>query len=380
MAYRQLTDIDFNKNQALNVVVQVLATPPTNPREGQIYYSSTDDTIYVYNSNGWLDLGYEHPNLTARNVTTSGATVIASFTSNSQGHVTGITTREMTLADLGFTGDPDANNYTHPAYSSANYSRTGALSVISGITISNGHIQSITETDLSGDAIGELVINDGSTTSTRRTWSAKALADKFADLDSTISGALVYKGGYDAATNTPNLDNSPTGIQQGFTYTVTVAGDFFNERVDPGDMIIAEVDNPDSLSDWTVVNKNIEEILYATTSVAGKIELATQAEVNAGNDSTRAVTPSTLHTLLANRVSESTYKTHIGNGSASSFDIVHGLGTRDVMIQVYDDLSSSPHYGKEVGVVKERPSVSKVTIQVNEPLESNELRVLIKAI
>jgi hypothetical protein len=37
-----------------------------------------------------------------------------------------------------------------------------------------------------------------------------------------------FKGGYDAATNTPDLDVAPAGaIQQGWTYVVTVAGTFY---------------------------------------------------------------------------------------------------------------------------------------------------------
>jgi hypothetical protein len=40
---------------------------------------------------------------------------------------------------------------------------------------------------------------------------------------------LFFKGGYDAATNTPDLDVAPAAIQQGWTYVVTVAGTFFTE-------------------------------------------------------------------------------------------------------------------------------------------------------
>jgi hypothetical protein len=39
-----------------------------------------------------------------------------------------------------------------------------------------------------------------------------------------------FKGGYDAATNTPDLDVAPAGtIQQGWTYVVTVAGFFLQK-------------------------------------------------------------------------------------------------------------------------------------------------------
>jgi len=72
-----------------------------------------------------------------------------------------------------------------------------------------------------------------------------------------IVGGLTYKGGYNAATNTPDLDSSPSGVLQGDTYTVTVDGVFFTDAVQAGDMLIAEVDDANELAEWTIVNKNI---------------------------------------------------------------------------------------------------------------------------
>jgi len=57
---------------------------------------------------------YAHPTQTAINVDTSGAEVMDTLTVNTLGHVTAATTRTMTLADLGYTGDTDANKYVLP--------------------------------------------------------------------------------------------------------------------------------------------------------------------------------------------------------------------------------------------------------------------------
>jgi hypothetical protein len=78
-------------------------------------------------------------------------------------------------------------------------------------------------------------------------------------VDASVVGGLVYQGGYNADTNTPDLDALPiTGIKKGWTYTVTADGSFFTEQVRVGDVLIAEIDSPAALADWTTVQNNID--------------------------------------------------------------------------------------------------------------------------
>lgn len=52
-----LTSLNLNKNELQNAVIHPLTMPPTTPKEGQIYYNSTDKKLYQYNGSDWNPVG-----------------------------------------------------------------------------------------------------------------------------------------------------------------------------------------------------------------------------------------------------------------------------------------------------------------------------------
>ena len=86
-------------------------------------------------------------------------------------------------------------------------------------------------------------------------------------VDTAVAGASSFQGGYNASTNSPNLEAPSAGtVLQGFQWNVTADGLFFSEQVRIGDLLIANSDNPSALSDWTTVQNNVD---LASTTVAG---------------------------------------------------------------------------------------------------------------
>lgn len=52
-----LTNLDLLKNELQNAVLQPLAIAPSSPKQGQFYYNSSDNFVYIYNGSAWTPVG-----------------------------------------------------------------------------------------------------------------------------------------------------------------------------------------------------------------------------------------------------------------------------------------------------------------------------------
>jgi len=97
-----------------------------------------------------------------------------------------------------------------------------------------------------------------------------------------LEGVIDLQGGYNAATNTPDLESPVAGdVVKGMMWYVTDAGDFFTEAVEQGDQLIAKVDDAASLSDWIRIQKNQDQ--------EQKTQNTLYVDGTYGNDSTAVV-------------------------------------------------------------------------------------------
>ena len=178
--------------------------------------------------------------------------------------------------------------------------------------------------------------------------STNAASKNYVDTQLAGSGVLIFQGGYNAATNTPDLDSSPSAsIKKGWSYVVTADGSFFSEQVRAGDFLIANVDAPTALDEWTTVQSNID---LASTTTPG---------IASFSSASFAVSAAGQVTIKTGGVSDaqlaSTFNKIIGTDSdinTSGVTVIDQLNMTDGVIQSHSTRSLPGSDQTTVGVVE----------------------------
>jgi len=108
----------------------------------------------------------------------------------------------------------------------------------------------------------------------------------------------------------------------------------------------------------------------ASESTAGIAELATQAEVDAGTDDARIVTPLKLKTWSS---APKRYAASFGDGSATSYTITHNLASRDLTVAIYRNSGSYDEIECDV----EHTTTNTVTLVFATAPTSNQFRIVV---
>ena len=294
---------------------------------------------------------YSHPNNLAGDdfsIDTgalTGATVISdldiNISTNTNGHVTDangtVSTRNLTLSDLGYTGATDANNYSLPT---ATASVLGGVKIGSRITISSGVISADVQT-----------ANDFTNT-----------------LKTKLDGIATGANNYSLPTATSSVLG---GVKIGSGITITSG------------VISADTQSDENFTsalktklDGIATGANNYTLPSASTSATGGVELATDTEAKAGTDTSRAMTPANVKAAINDRSKVVILR---GDGSTTAHSITHSLGTRDVIVQVVDygnDGTGATYENVMVDVTRTSTSAVTVTFAV-APTTSEDYRVLI---
>lgn len=158
------------------------------------------------------------------------------------------------------------------------------------------------------------------------------------------NGIYIWNGASSAATR--SLDANTFDELEGATTVVTEgssAGVSYRQTAVNGTLGTTAVA-------WTVFGGNVGP---ASEGSAGAIAIATQSETNTGTVDNKAITP----LKLANWTGRKLLATGtLGDGSATTFTLTHGFGTRNVQVEVFKNSGS---FDTVFGDVT-RPSVSAV--------------------
>ena len=295
-------------------------------------------------------------------------TVVDSVTTNTTGHITALNVKTVTM--------PSAEAYTFSVTADSGTDQTidsgNTLDIAGGTNITTvvGATDTVTiNLDDSIDLAGELTVSGTGQSSIAGQLTIPQVPTANTDaaskhyVDQAVTGALSYQGGYDAATNTPDLDSSPSSaIKTGWTYTVTADGLFFTEQVRVGDVLIAEIDSPTALTDWTTVQNNIDLADLTTVGIGN---------VNAGTGISVAYSNGTATVTNTNTNSSNTYADTITD-SVSGTTFNHGLGD-DVIVQLYDATTKETVYAD----VERNGDYLNITFAATP---TNSVRVLVQKI
>ena len=166
-----------------------------------------------------------------------------------------------------------------------------------------------------------------------------------------------------AATLTTSRNINGVAFNGSANITVTAAAGTLS-----GSTLKSSVTASSLTSVGTLTSGNATAIVTAASaSAAGKVELATTAEALAGTDTSRAVTAAGL--------AARSFKATIGDGSDVDIAVTHNLGTRDVVVQLYDASDYKTIFAEVV-----RTDANTVTINTNTAIATNDCIVLITKI
>jgi len=321
MALSYLTDINLNKNELQNAVVQKLATDPSSGQTaGWIIFNTTDNQLKVYDGSAWTNVGGD---ITGVDIT-AGTGLSGTVSTTSGQH-----TQTIDLANTAVTAG---------SYGSATSIPTFTVDAQGRLTAAGS--ASITTT---------LTIDGDSTTQD------VSLADDDLKIIGTTSEIVtaVTKSGTDVS------------LTIGLPDDVTIG----NDLTVLGDLQVT----------GTTTTNNVETVSTSN----GIIFEGTVADAHEGTLLAGALTADVTYTLpdktgtvaMTSDITDRFYATSIGDGSATSYTVTHNLGSQDVIVQLYDASSLDTVFADVV-----RTSTSVVTIDFSSAPTANDIRVLVTKI
>lgn len=268
-----LTNLNLNKNELQNAVIQSLTTAPASPVAGQIYYNSTDALIYRYDGTNWAAVGSV--------LSVNGETGTVVLTQDDVGNGTTYKQTHNDYTDALKTLTENAPKAIADEYDSTATYAVGDFCTHEGLLYkcttaigtaeawTAGHWTAVTV----ADTFAPLASPAFTGTPTAPTPTAGDNSTKLATTEfvttavGSLNEAMMFKGTLGSGGTATAL---PATHKAGWTYKVITAGTYAGQTCEVGDLVICVTDGT-SANDahWTVAQTNIDG---AVTGPAGSTD------------------------------------------------------------------------------------------------------------
>jgi hypothetical protein len=385
MARKFLTSIDLVKNELQNARIQNLATDPSSPVTGQVYYNTASNEMRVYNGTIWEAVGLngvtadaaELNILDGATLTTTELNYVDGVTSGIQGQLdlkspsanptfTGVVDIAST-ASIRFDGaTADANKTTLTVVdptagrtiSLPNASGTAALVenklhdfalATSSVDLNNQKVTNLADPTNAQDAANKRYVDaavvgiDWKASVRAATTAPVTLATAFENGD-TLDGVTLATGNRILVKD--QTDGSENGI-----YVVAASGAptrasdaDTSAEVTASFAVFVEEGTVNADAAWTLTNNGTVTIgttvlvftqftgLGQITAGAGLTKTANTLDVVAGTGIVVNANDVAINTTVVARK----FTANLGDGTNTAFTVTHSFNTRTVIVAVYD--------------------------------------------